>query len=642
MLLNFKRNSYKALFRAQHGKLSRAQRGISFIFMFFFIANITFAQTDPLTKKVTSLVAHKEPIESVLSSITKQTNVRFSYNSQLIDPKIMVSVNAQNNTVREILTIILPPYISYKKIGEHIVFVAEEQKIRKTEYRDLNGDTYTVRNDEEKSSSNNGNLPDSCLESVNLTKNDEMKTLMTELLIAAAMVTTPVLADGTLQATSYALQGKENLITPAEEGNLQISNFITSIEEKDSILVDDISAPLVVKPIQLTFFYPLGTGWVKSDCNNYYVSLNILGGVTGATMALDLGGLFNINTSGAKGVQFAGLFNSTGSQCSDIQSKNVQFAGLFNFTKKGKSAQFGGVFNIGDMVWVQASGLNNIAKSAWMQFSGLFNIGKTAYLQAGGTFNIAQKAGVQFSGIFNIANDKSGAQFAGISNIGCNSPFQAAGIANVACNTAFQTAGIVNIAEKSACQIAGILNITKKGKFQMGMINVRDTADGISLGLINIVKKGGVLEAGIEAGEFVHTALTFRSGVQRLYSIISAGYNFTEKFWSVGSGLGSSFKLAENLSLNLELTHAQLYANSLKSSQWKSLTQFIPVLNYRFAKHFKIYAGPSLNLLIQDYGSDDYRVKAPYSIYHKEYSTSHLGNRNTIDLWIGVVGGIKF
>jgi len=562
----------------------RAQQRISFILVFYLIANFAFAQTDPLTKKVTSVIAHKEPIESVLSSITKQTNVRFSYNSQLIDPKTKVSVNAQNKTVKEILTIILPPYISYKKVGEHIVFIAEEQKSRKAE--------------KENSSSNNGNLPESCLDSVSLTKNDEMKTLFAELLIAATMAVAPVLAQDTLKATSDKLQ-----VTSDE---LQvIEDLITSVEEKDSIVAENTPAPLVLKPFLFTFIYPLGTGWVKSPCNNYHASLSILGGVTGQTIGIDLGGLFNINTFAATGVQFAGLFNLTGSRCSDVQSRNAQFSGVFNITQKGKSAQFGGVFNIGDTAWVQASGVFNIAKFSW-------------------------------------------AQFAGIYNGGCNALLQAAGIANVACNTAFQAAGIVNVAEKSACQIAGIVNITKKGKFQMGMINVRDTADGVSLGLINIVKKGGVLEAGIEAGEFVHTALTFRSGVKRLYSIISVGYNYTEKFWSVGAGLGTSFRLIGNLGLNLELSHSQLYlylsdTQSLSPQRWNSFCQFKPLLNYRFAKHFKIYAGPSFNLLIQNSDwvqavipSYEKPIKVPYSTYNRtDYNT-------ILDMWIGVTGGIKF
>jgi len=593
MLLCFKSNIYTYL-------SFRAQRGIYLFLVFFFIANFSFAQTDPFTHKVT-LAAQKEPIESVLSTITKQTGIRFSYNSQIIDPKTKVSINAQNKTIKEVLTIILPPYVLYKKVGEHIIFFTEEQNSLSPYVQKIplvvEEQISFVRNDEKKTSYNNGSLQDSCLNSVGLTNSDEMKPLFTELLIAAAMAVTPVLADDSLHVTTdtllvtrYALQETENLITSVA---------------KDSI-ADEISpTSLVIKPIQLTFIYPLGTGWVKSPCNNYHASLNILGGVTGRTMGIDLGGLFNINTSAAKGVQFAGLFNLTGSNCSEFQSKNAQFSGIFNYTKKGESAQFGGVFNMADNAWIQA----------------------------GGIFNIAQK--------------KSVAQFAGIFNMGCTAHSQVAGIANIACHTAFQAAGIVNISEKSACQIAGVVNVTKKGKFQMGVINVRDTADGVSLGLINIVKKGGILEAGIEAGEFVHSALTFRSGTQRLYSIISVGYNYTEKFWSAGAGLGTGIKLIGNLTLNLELCHAQLFSTQKmlwQPHRWNTFCQFKPMLNYRFAKHFKMYAGPSFNLLIQNSVSVIYaddlmyqkQIEVPYSLYNRNVNNADL------DLWIGVVGGVKF
>jgi len=159
------------------------------------------------------------------------------------------------------------------------------------------------------------------------------------------------------------------------------------------------------------------------------------------------------------------------------------------------------------------------------------------------------------------------------------------------------------------------------------------------------VKKGGVLEAGIEAGEFIHNALTFRSGTQRLYTIISVGYNYTDNFFTVGTGLGTSFNLIGKLGLNLELTYADLYSNRDILSYlyiWNSLTQFRPVLNYRFAKHFKIYAGPSLNILAQrDNGTLNpdlgiYNINIPYSIYQKLY------RRSKLDMWVGFVGGIKF
>jgi hypothetical protein len=186
------------------------------------------------------------------------------------------------------------------------------------------------------------------------------------------------------------------------------------------------------------------------------------------------------------------------------------------------------------------------------------------------------------------------------------------------------------------------VNVTKKGGFQLGLINVRDTADGVSLGLINIVKQGGMMEAGIEAGEFIHTSLTFRSGVQRLYTKISVGYNYTDDFLAVGAGLGTSFNLTEKLGLNLELTHTSLHITkiSINEEYWKEFDQFSPLLNYRFAKRFKVYVGPSLNLLIQNENdaSDKIvqKVKTPYSMYSKTYKNS------TYDMWIGVTGGLKY
>jgi opacity protein-like surface antigen len=217
-------------------------------------------------------------------------------------------------------------------------------------------------------------------------------------------------------------------------------------------------------------------------------------------------------------------------------------------------------------------------------------------------------------------------------------------------------AGVVNIAGETKCQIAGVVNITQKGRFQAGLINVRDTADGISLGLINIVKQGGVMEAGIEAGEFVHTALTFRSGVQRLYSIISVGWRYpnnksaNKSFFAIGTGLGTSFKLIGNLGLNLELTHTQFYKRNIGIARYIGLTQFSPQLNYRFAKHFKMYVGPSLNLLVQSYDYntalflDPYYedIKSPYSLYHSNFDTPSGNKNRNIDMWIGITGGIKF
>ena len=536
-----------------------------FVILFLFLGLAVFSQNNPLEKRAT-IAVQKECLENVLTSITKQTGLRFSYNSQLIDPKTKVTVNAQNKTVKEILSVILPPSVSFKKVGEYIVFFqkkVENQQVEKVEQKKNQKNTI----------SDNGTHPDSCLnrkDSIILTNQEidmNIKELMLVTTMTATMAATPALAQDTLSNDAQQQQFEQ-----------------PKIEQMETVQFQEEIMPIKCKPAQLTFFYPLGTGLVKSAEKCYHFSLNILGGVTGQVNGVELGSLFNINRYGAKGVQFAGIFNSTSAKDAAESSRNAQFAGIFNRTQKGKSAQFAGIFNVGDTAYVQAAGIFNRTNSAYFQAAGIFNHGNNAY---------------------------------------------------------FQAAGIVNVAKQTKFQIAGILNITQKGRFQAGLINVRDTADGVSLGLINVVKKGGVKEFGIEAGEFIHTALTFRSGVKRLYSIISVGGNYTEKFFTIGAGLGTSVKLIGNLSMNFELTHSALYNiddfKDWRFSGWRSLTQFSPMLNYRFAKHFKMYLGPTLNLCIQKYEGDKrFLIKVPYSLYNLTDMCY------TNDIWVGVVGGIKF
>ena len=592
-------------------------KNLVFYFFILIISSVS-AQNDPLSKKIT-VSAQKETLENVLENITQQTGIRFSYNSQTVNPDTKITVNAQNLPVKEILNKILPSSVSYKKVGEHIVFVLAESRMQKAEKND-DAESRMQKAEilQENSVSDNGTTADNCLmlkDTASLTQKEDMKSQIAGLMLAVATASAPVAAQDTVNKESVQ--------------KLEI------IEPKIELISQEIC-----RPFQLTLIYPLGTGWTKSAERCYRFSINILGGTTGQIKGLELGGLFNTNRYGVFGAQFAGLFNVTGSCCSEIFNRNAQFAGIFNFTKKGKSAQFAGVFNIGD--------------TAHLQAGGIFNIAKNAGFQAAGIFNMAKCAGFQAAGIFNSSNEKAGAQFAGIFNQGCNVPFQAAGIGNIACKTGaqfagivntaeqapFQAAGIVNVAQESVCQMAGIVNVTKKGRFQLGLINVRDTVDGVSIGLINIVKKGGILEAGIEAGEFVHTALTFRSGVQRLYSVISVGYNYTQNFLSVGYGLGTSINLVGNLGMNIELTSAAFRKwNWRENNMARRHIQLSPILNYQFFKHFKIYAGPTLNLLVQKSGQriipENY-LKVPYS-----FIKSNKQNP-TYDLWIGVKGGIKF
>ena len=399
---------------------------IFFSIVLLFLQVLVFSQGDILGKQAT-LQMQKQPLEEVLASITKQTGIRFSYHSRLIDPKTTVSIQVQNKTVKEILSMLLPAAVSYKKVGMYVVFSPSKEEKQKPESKRQKADG------KKKLASNNGRGGVNCLNSMDAENFDSISTT------------------------------KEAVRTPAAE------------------LIPAKTIP-----------YSSGIDRIPFMENIYCLSGDVF----------------------------------------DFDGMHKRSINVFNF---GNS-------------------------------------------------------------------------------------------------TLFQAAGIWQVANQSNCQLAGVVNITKKGKFQFGLVNVRDTADGLSLGLINIVKQGGIMEAGIESDEFVHTAIAIRTGVRRLYTKIAVGYNYIENFWTVESGFGTSVRLAKNLNINFELTHATASNDVLG---WYSLTQFSPVLNYRFANHFKVYVGPSLNLHVQN----DYVKQAeprqfmniPYSFFNQTFNY----------IWAGVVGEIR-
>ena len=266
------------------------------------------------------------------------------------------------------------------------------------------------------------------------------------------------------------------------------------------------------------------------------------------------------------------------------------------------------------------------------QFAGVFNM-------VGYDFVAKEESNaLQFAGAFNFMSTGNATQFAGAANFTEKGTVQLAGGVNIGKEVDVQLSGGVNIADSSSCQIA-VVNITRKGGFQLGVVNMRDTVDGFSVGLINIVKRGGLCDVGLEGGEFIHTALTFRSGTYRFYSIFSGGWNFTDNLLSAGFGLGTSFRLTNSLGLNLELMHHQIYETSWdwNTNPYNGLAQIRPLLDFRIARHFKIFAGPTANLLIQHRSGGSPYLSTPYkSLYNTQINDTKL------DAWVGFTAGLRF
>ena len=99
---------------------------------------------------------------------------------------------------------------------------------------------------------------------------------------------------------------------------------------------------------------------------------------------------------------------------------------------------------------------------------------------------------------------------------------------------------------------------------QIGLINIADTVErGVTVGLINIVKKGK-LQFALEHNEVIDFNIAFRSGTNRLYSVLFVGSQAKEDdyLWTYGGGFGTEFKLKKNWNSSVELDYHK--ASTLK------------------------------------------------------------------------------
>lgn len=591
--------------------------------LFSFIAFQSFSQEKHITLNV-----QQKPLYEVFASITEQSGVRFSYNSQLLNENQKITLKVEKQPLSKVLSQILPQTVTYKLVGKHIILsaytppsvveiLAKDTAVRAVVVVDTFArgqapllDTLAGRSiteteiitdttsliisadttfSEKKSNSDNGTLTTVCLNSKQTIKEKIMNTKIAAFCVGLFTASTSVVAQ--------------------VAGNSDSTATTTSVTESIKTI-----------PFQATFVYPLGTNGVQSFNNEYSFSVNILVGNTGKVNGAEFASLVNVNKYSVTGVQFAGLANVTGISGFAQSSKAVQFAGVVNYNSKGNSEQFAGTVNVGDSAHIQAAGVVNFARSkSDVQFAGIANATKETDFQVAGIANTAKSSNTQIAGIANASNV---------------SKAQIAGIVNSTKTTNLQIAGITNIAEESKCQISGIVNVTKQGGFQLGLVNVRDTADGVSVGLINIVRKGGLMELEIGGGEAMHTALSFRSGSEKLYGIISLGINFNDEFFAVGAGLGTEISLSEKIGLNLEAVQNSLYNNDFEDYRYGELTQLRTTLNFAPIKQLKLYAGPTFNFLSSEV--DNRVFTPPYSIWDWR-----SGNWQA-EAWVGFTAGFRF
>lgn len=598
----------------------------------FIILTTLFASGQSLFSRNVTINISQARLADVLEIISNQGNFYFSYSSGIIKKDSIISLNVNNKPVREVLSLLFNPSFEFRETGNYIIirkapirltmvtkktetddklysvsgFIYDEQ----TGYAVHEASIYEKKQLASALSNDNGyfkiRLKSSKASHVELTVSKEFYTDTTVVIeprhnqeLTITLIPVELEYTVTITPQDYLIPDslKPNI-------NIDISKPILTVQ-RDSIKVErtgvgrflfsakqkvqslNLKNWFTTRPFQLSLVPPISThGRLGAQVVNN-VSVNMIGGYTGGTKGVEVGGVFNIDKKDVQFFQAAGIFNVVGGKV-----KGFQAAGVNNTV-------------LDSVKGFQAAGINNLVK---------------------GNFS-----GMQVAGIYNHVTDSV-------------KGFQAAGIANFARRkvSGVQVGGIMNFSNKETegVQIAGIINYSKKLRgLQIGLINISDTSEGYSIGLINIVLKG-YHKLSVSMNEIAKLNVAFKTGNRRLYSILQAGFtpDSVNKIFTFGYGLGSEFNLnkANTITLNPEITSNYVYLGS-----WdyvNILNKFYLNINVKLNKYISFFAGPTYSLFLADQKSKvpGYRFPIPPGDYKTHiYSSKATG-------WIGWNFGINF
>lgn len=606
-----------------------------------FIALSLKAQETPFLERPVTIAASNLPIAEIFKTISQQTGVVFSYNSQQFDDKQKTTLVVNKKPLRTVLNILLKPTAcGYTLKKKYIIIKCGQKKSQQKSTFIISG--YMV-SAQDSAKITNGSVFIKSTRQSSITDSFGFFKLAVQpaggpLYISFAKenyidstVTLANASDNELWVyLRPVVQQAANPVSPQSVVPVQDSVkkndtvAFDTIENKDTLPTSKfwerqkkLNANL--RNIRDTLFSKVSFSLIPSVSTNKLLSFNtvnnfsfnVLVGKSKGANGLEVGGLLNYDFGNVKYVQLAGWGNVVAGNV-----KYVQVGGLFNST-------------LGDIEGVQAGGIFNTANAV----NGV---------QVGGIFNIVKRdvKGVQIGGIFNTANSINGVQIAGIFNDVPDSvkELQLAGVLNRAGDMqGLQLAGAVNLAQKiNGMQLSGAINYAKVvNGVQLSPFNFSDSCNGVPIGIFSYVKKG-YHKIEIAFDELQITSIAFRSGVDKFHNVFFAGFNSfqSQKFWTYGYGLGHYRKITPRKGFLFDISAQQLQnINAGGTIKLNLLNRLAITYSYSVAKKFSVALGPSVNFFTQSVVDNSFANTFNIIAPHAFYSDTFSGIKN--HAWIG-------
>lgn len=632
-----------------------------FILIFIFALNYaSFAQT--LLQKQISIPPSEYKITELLTIIEQKANLRFSYNSKLVDKSTIINFSANNNTVEECLNNIFDNSVKYRTSGKYVILLDNsiqqnnqkqkfvvQGKITTSDNKPIpNVSVYDVSNQQSTITKDDGTF------SFTVNSADDFSGLS---IGKYGFLDTAFVYDYKLnQSLNIELQATDssyftNIRQQTVSDDFDFFRYVkTVIPNKILINSKNLNHIVDTKAFQVSLIPGIGSNLSKFGVLKNKVSINVLIGYSRGVENLEIAGLMNIDKEDVKWLQLAGLTNLVGGDVSGVQIGGIanavngqvdgfQAGGVANFVKKDFAGfQAGGVlnFNANNFDGAQIVGVTNTT------------LGNFDGTQIGGVtnFTYGKFDGFQCAGVLNIVFNKfNGTQIAGVLNATKNNftGIQIAGVANFVADTinGGQISGVWNVSQTTDFQIAGLLNTTLNNKgIQIALLNYADTSSGVSIGLISFVRKG-YNKPLISANEVLNLNFNFHMGTEKFYNIFSIGYQpAKELIWGLGYGFGHKLNFNNWANLNIELTVKTLNYNTLWNKEWFIYSNLAFIWDFRIKDKVSLYFGPTVNFYLWDKTKNIETLEYLSSTYNYPIYTNESSNLLSKS-WIGFTFGVS-
>ncbi|SKB95543.1 STN and carboxypeptidase regulatory-like domain-containing protein [Dyadobacter psychrophilus] len=587
----------------------------------------SFLNAQDLLEKRISLNVTNRPLDETLQKIGDLGGFSFSYSPDIVDVKGRVSIQANNLSVREILTALFKDKVSFKERRRYIILQKiEVPKDEKPDNFNLNG--YIIDNQTGRKLANASIYESATLASAVSNQYGYYKIRLPVSLTAVR-----------LEVRKEDYIGKTISIASREDKYLQIK------------LNPDTLKPLSGKAARAVSI---------KDSLHHKVAIPQFEIASEAEFELDTV-IAQVASSRASSRPEFNLTKESEKFRTTYRKVQSSFVSAFASAKQAIHTR-----NIEDTLYqqFQASilpflGTNhelsgNIINDYSVNLIAGYSLGVNK-LEVGSLLNVVRGNvnGFQLAGFSNIVGrDVSGFQYANVLNITLGSVhgFQGTNFINYIGKNlrGFQFAGVGNVVVGTleGYQLSAGYNYahTVRRGHQIGFVNYADSTATTPFGLFSYVRTNGYRRYEFSTDEFNYFNTAYKTGVRAFYNIFSLGTSGVvnnKPLLTLGYGFGTAQNLGKGWGINADITaNLVLFKDEPLEDVGTGLFKATLAVEKKLGKQFALFAGPSVNLLTSRHSGimDAEKSKGLSPIW---FCGRPDDSRKTYG-WVGVQAGIRF